>query len=133
MMKGFFTKKISAMSASAAQPPQQSPQEDIIFLGYESDTSDSSKDSDEEDNTPNVVSSNHEPSHNPNNHPTFCVQAPPPLKHHRLEVPAQTAHLLAKENQHRQLAAALEGIKKVIESKCYVFAAGHNGLQASRT
>jgi hypothetical protein len=64
--------------------------------------------------------------------PQFRVVAPPPLKRRKLAVLVRVACQDAKRARMAKFGKALMAIKKVITSKCDVFAAGRNGLQAYR-
>ena len=86
MLKGFFmvAPQITVVRPSEPSPPERSALQVNIFLGYDSDVSDSKESKSEaEDDIPQ--------SQNKPIQPTFHVQAPPPLKCHQLVIPAQTA------------------------------------------
>ena len=101
---------------------------DDIFTGYLSDLSDDEPELQEDENvdTPGQL-----PASTPPN-PPFPVQAPPPLKHQKLDIPVRITHQNMKLTREAGLKKALTDIEKLIASKCDVFTAGRNGLQAYR-
>ncbi|KDQ30052.1 hypothetical protein PLEOSDRAFT_1036066 [Pleurotus ostreatus PC15] len=62
----------------------------------------------------------------------FPIRPLPPLKRHKLEVPARVTKAQARENRQTKLESALTDITKLLKSERMVFHAGKAGLEASR-
>ncbi|KAJ7695321.1 hypothetical protein B0H14DRAFT_3530210 [Mycena olivaceomarginata] len=110
------SKSSSPASATTAIVPVQL-EDSPIFMGYLSDlpsdnTSSSSSDDEADDEGDN----------------------PPPKKRVRrkLDIPARTARLVAREHRAKALQSGLQDIEKLIASKRTAFDAGQNSLQAYR-
>ena len=97
-----------------------------IFTGYMLDLSNDELELQEDENvdTPGQL-----PARTPPN-PLFPAQAPSPLKCQKLDIPVHITHQNMKPAREAGPKKALTNIKKLIASKCDVFMAGQNLLQA---
>ena len=124
------TTMASVLPDTTQEEPMQSiaVNHDDIFTGYLLDLSDDELELQEDENvdTPGQL-----PASTPPN-PPFPVQAPPPLKCQKLDIPVRITRQNMKLTREAGLKKALTGIEKLIASKCDVFTAGRNGLQAYR-
>jgi hypothetical protein len=113
---------------SVAQP---GPTE--IFTGYLSDVSDEGgfmpEDEDSDDERGGNVDNNvpADPGET-----SFPIQAPPPLKRRRLDVPVRVQIQRNRDERQEKLALVLKDIEKLISSKKDIFDAGQTGLQSYR-
>jgi hypothetical protein len=118
----------SVLPDTTQEEPMQSiaVNHDDIFTGYLLDLSDDELELQEDENvdTPGQL-----PASTPPN-PLFPVQAPPPLKCQKLDIPVHITHQNMKLTREADFKKALTDVEKLIASKCDVFMAGQNGLQA---
>ena len=96
---------------------------DDIFKGYMLDLSDDELELQEDENVENVDTPGQPPASTPPD-PPFPVQAAPPLKCQKLDIPVHITSQNVKLMQEANLKKALTNIEKLIASKCDVFVAG---------
>ncbi|KIJ90242.1 hypothetical protein K443DRAFT_15402 [Laccaria amethystina LaAM-08-1] len=141
MMRGYFTSVpikqpvTNAVLTRTVDEHCEIEEDECEFLtGYWSDTSDVDEDKVLlEDTSPITVNSlSMMPLQSNIACPKFPIRAPPPLKHHRLEIPVWVVRKEAQEAQEKKLWEAYKDIQRQIKSAHPKFVCGVNSLQAYR-